>query len=335
MQIKYFANINRKWINTIIKIIIVLVSFLYIYKQLFTDNKLNLVYNHLQNVQSVYVIEFILFTIFLMFVNWFIEAVKWRYLIRKVENITMLKSVFAVFAGVSISIFTPNRIGEYGGRIFVLRAKESRIKAILITILGSLSQQLITIIVAGFFIPFFAYIYMDIDLNILKIGVLIDVIVLFCLIYAFFNINKVNNYLKRFSLLIKYTSVFERYSFKELFNVLILSLIRYGIFIFQYYIVLVFFGLNISIVDSLMMVSILFFIMSVIPTIALFEIGVKGSVALFIFSYSFTDIDSIAKSAIIFSTVFIWIINLAIPAIMGWLTLLSFNFITNSKALSK
>ena len=34
------------------------------------------------------------------------------------------KSLMAVFSGITISIFTPNRIGEYFGRVFILKKKE-------------------------------------------------------------------------------------------------------------------------------------------------------------------------------------------------------------------
>ncbi|MBE9468956.1 MAG: hypothetical protein IMY72_11655, partial [Bacteroidetes bacterium] len=49
-------------------------------------------------------------------------------------------------SGVTVSIFTPNRVGEFGGRIFVLKRK-NRVSAIFATIVGSFSQLIITIVV--------------------------------------------------------------------------------------------------------------------------------------------------------------------------------------------
>ena len=51
----------------------------------------------------------------------------------------------AVFLGITVSIFTPNRIGEFGGRIFCLKSAD-RIKGVIITILGNVAQLLVTII---------------------------------------------------------------------------------------------------------------------------------------------------------------------------------------------
>ena len=80
----------------------------------------------------------------MMFLNWLIEAIKWKFLIAKIEKVSILTSLRAVFSGITVSVFTPNRIGEYGGRVFCLE-KADRIQGVLITILGSMAQLLTTI----------------------------------------------------------------------------------------------------------------------------------------------------------------------------------------------
>ena len=47
---------------------------------------------------------------FMMFLNWIIEAFKWKLLIKKVEDISIWTSVRAVFSGITVSTFTPNRV---------------------------------------------------------------------------------------------------------------------------------------------------------------------------------------------------------------------------------
>ena len=86
----------------------------------------------------------IIVVIFMMFMNWFLEALKWKFLINKIEEISIITSIRAVFSGITVSTFTPNRIGEYAGRVFCLE-KGDRIKAVLITIIGSMSQLFNTI----------------------------------------------------------------------------------------------------------------------------------------------------------------------------------------------
>jgi hypothetical protein len=52
--------------------------------------------------------------------------------------------------------------------------------------------------------------------------------------------------------------------------------------------------------------------MAVIPTFALTEIGVRGSTAIFFIGLFSTNI-----SGILSASIFLWIINLAVPAIIG------------------
>ena len=64
---------------------------------------------------------------------------------KKEENVSLWLSIKAVFLGITVSIFTPNRVGEFWWPRFCLE-KANRIKAILITILGNMGQLLATII---------------------------------------------------------------------------------------------------------------------------------------------------------------------------------------------
>ncbi|MEJ7737660.1 MAG: lysylphosphatidylglycerol synthase domain-containing protein [Chitinophagaceae bacterium] len=81
----------------------------------------------------------------LMFLNWGVEARKWQVLLQPVERMSIWKAFKATLAGVAFSINTPNRIGEYGGRILYVK-EGNRIKAVSLTIVGSISQLIITII---------------------------------------------------------------------------------------------------------------------------------------------------------------------------------------------
>ena len=51
-------------------------------------------------------------------------------------------------SGVTVSIFTPNRTGEFAGRVLHLDAG-IRIKAAIASVIGSMNQLLITIIAGG------------------------------------------------------------------------------------------------------------------------------------------------------------------------------------------
>jgi hypothetical protein len=92
----------------------------------------------------------------LMFLNWGLESLKWKLLLKPLESIRFTKAFKSVFAGCSITMITPNRTGEFGGRILFVEA-ENRIKAISTNILGSISQMLITSILGCVGLIFLIY----------------------------------------------------------------------------------------------------------------------------------------------------------------------------------
>jgi Lysylphosphatidylglycerol synthase TM region len=75
----------------------------------------------------------------LMIVNWSIEALKWQLLVKHLQSISFVRSLRSVFTGISVSLLTPNRIGEYGGRIIYLN-DDVKLRAITANIIGSFAQ---------------------------------------------------------------------------------------------------------------------------------------------------------------------------------------------------
>lgn len=78
--------------------------------------------------------------------------------------------------------------------------------------------------------------------------------------------------------------------------------------------------------EILMMVSILFFVQSTLPSLDLFDIGVRTATASYFFS-SITD----QEVAVIACTASIWLINIIIPAILGTYFVFKLNFFGNSQ----
>ncbi len=113
--------------------------------------------------------------------------------------------------------------------------------------------------------------------------------------------------------------IFSSYSNRELAKVLLFSFLRYIVFTTQYILLLRLFGIQIPLSAIVLIIPIIYLISSAIPSIALVEFGVKGSIALFLFTYYMTlnaDHTPI-HLAIIATSTFIWAINLIIPALLG------------------
>ena len=83
--------------------------------------------------------------IFLMFFNWGLEAFKWKLLVQKIENLSWLESIKSVLAGLASGLLTPNRVGNFVGRLAFIK-KENHNKALINTLIGNLAQFLSTIL---------------------------------------------------------------------------------------------------------------------------------------------------------------------------------------------
>ncbi|MBL0343487.1 MAG: flippase-like domain-containing protein [Bacteroidetes bacterium] len=83
-----------------------------------------------------------------MVVNWFVETAKWKLLLSRIQPVTWSRGFRSVLSGVTISVFTPNRMGEFAGRVMHLESG-TRIKAALASVMGSMNQLLITIVAGG------------------------------------------------------------------------------------------------------------------------------------------------------------------------------------------
>ena len=269
----------------------------------------------------------------MMFSNWIIEAFKWRFLIRKIEYISLLRSVKAVFSGITVSIFTPNRIGEYGGRVFCLEEGD-RIQAVLITIIGSVSQFIITFLLGSLGLSSCLFIYPEVrsffylnESHIIYIMIfLLFLNLLFILCFLNFSLLSKfilrKKFLTRFS---KYSIVFSFYSNKDLLLVLSLSLFRYIVFSLQYFLLFFVFDVGLNYFEAIILIPTMFFLVSIIPSIAITDISVRSSVALLLFGLATDNI-----FAILSTTFLIWIINLIIPALIGTIFIFTLKFFRTS-----
>jgi hypothetical protein len=273
----------------------------------------------------------------LVIVNWGIETIKWRFLIRKIENVPFFKSFSSVLSGIAVSTFIPNRVGEFFGRVFILD-KASRIEGILITILGSMSQLLVTILTGTFclaiFIPRFLW-HIENPLGTLYYGLIATILAMDALLLSlYFNISLLSSLrdkicVRRWRKFRKFFNVFSYYSFNDLCRVITLSFLRYLVFSVQFYLLLRMFSVPIPLFDGLIIIAIIFFVMAIIPTIALTELGIRGTVAIYFFGVYFPEFQTMSESisiGILSASTLLWIINLAVPAMAGSVLIFRLHF---------
>jgi uncharacterized membrane protein YbhN (UPF0104 family) len=331
------SKLNKIY-DILLKISIIVIAYGFIYKQIFYKEDLDKIICSFKSLfLSRFLIVQLLFIVFLMFINWGIEAWKWKFLIKKIEDVSFLKSIKAVLTGITVSTFTPNRIGEFFGRVFMLE-KANRWQGTLITVIGSISQLMITIIIGLtgilFFIPRYVVFQQHFS-SPFYYGIVVIVIgIIILLLFLFFNISFLTSFFNRLRLdkhnkFKEYVKVFSFYNKKELLKVLILSFIRYCVFSLQFYLLLILFKINIPFFEAIMIISVIYIVITAIPTIALSELGVRGSAAIYFAGMYFKKINMLTEQIninIVTSTTALWIINLMIPALIGTLFVVNLKF---------
>ncbi len=314
---KYFYKV----ISLLIKMVIFIFSIYYIWQKVSVANNTVEFSGFFEGADK----SCLCLACFLLFINWGLEAVKWKILVSKFEKISFLKSLSSVFSGVTISIFTPNRVGEFAGRVFYLE-KADKIQATIASMVGGALQMLITIIagVSGYYIlesRYEDYFRTSEFVSANVVWLLLFCFVLFVSILVFIY-RKRNKYFKKYK---KYIEVLTLYSKAELVVLFLLSLIRYSVFSFQYYLVLKLFGVNAGTTIFFSLIALTFFVTSVIPTVALSEIAVRGATAVYFFSPLYPH-----SSSIVAASLLLWFINLAFPALIGGIFIWKLKFFKES-----
>jgi uncharacterized membrane protein YbhN (UPF0104 family) len=116
-----------------------------IYNQIKNQPNIEASWLHIKDSFKSYKILYLFVAVTLVLFNWGIEAKKWQLSVKPVYPVSFKQSFKAILAGVSFSVTTPNRVGEYLGRMLYV-PDGSRLKTIAVTLVGSLSQLLITLI---------------------------------------------------------------------------------------------------------------------------------------------------------------------------------------------
>jgi hypothetical protein len=255
-----------------------------------------------------------------MFINWGLEVVKWQLLISPLERFSFYRAVKSVLAGCSITMLTPNRIGEYGGRIMYVQER-NRLKAISLSILGSMSQLTVTMFMGtvGFiFLKYFSDAGTELNsftwfLNLAILYISFGVTVILLLIY--FRVHSFIKLLSRIKTLqsfVKHIAVVDIFSGKQLLRILFLSFFRYMVFILQYVLLLQVMEVDISMELCFWLLTIFYLLMVLVPTLGFTELPVRATASVALFSLFSSNM--LGMQAATFG---IWLINLVIPAILG------------------
>lgn len=315
---------QKKYLNLFIKIAIVSLALFFVFKKVNNQKNLREFELLMDSLSSGTLVWLLITIVGMMFLNWGLEVVKWKYLSKRIESISWWTAVQSVFCGLTWAIFTPNRIGEYGGRILFLR-QENRPTGAVAMGLGLFAQLVCTSVFGAISIAWFVHTFWTLApwINAVVWGVAVLYALGFLVLY--FNVRWVDWFVGRFRFLRRikpFFAVLEYFDRKELIQVLLISMARFAIFTTQYVVLMLVILPDLPFFSMLMMVFILFFIQSALPSLDVFDFSVRSYVASHLYAYITTQ--EIAVMAIVSC---VWFVNLILPAIIGSVFVFNVNYI--------
>ncbi|NUO01552.1 MAG: flippase-like domain-containing protein, partial [Saprospiraceae bacterium] len=262
-------------------------------------------------------LPWLFFAIALLPLNWGFETLKWHGLVRRFSGLTFWQAYQSVLAGVAVSMFTPNRIGEYGGRVLLVEPGNGW-RAVAATLVGSISQMVALLSggIAG--LSFFASQYFQWESYVwwsvtctggaCAIGVLL----------AYWNIDLLGGALMRWRLgrrwkpVTEILDLFRTYEKTELKRALFFAWARYVTYCVQYWLVLRFFGIELSLATAWPGIATIFFLQTSVPLPPAISLFARGEIALLVWAaYGANELAALA------ATFGLFILNLCLPALLG------------------
>ena len=301
----------------LIKLSIVIGAFYFIYNRLTTNEHLNFtVFISFWKENDAFSMKNTLFLLILTLFNWFFEILKWKNLVQIVQNISFYDALKQSLSALTASLFTPNRVGDYAAKAIYFKSSERR-KIILLNLLSNMMQMSVTTVFGIIGICFFMYTYNP-EISYYRLGRLI-IILGIILSFTVFGAKQTKFTIKGFSFQKAKDFVTDISKRTHLKNA-IFSIIRYLIFSFQFYFLLKLFGVDVSYFNAMIVITTMYLLASIIPSVFIFDVIVKGSVALYIF-----EIVGVNDLTILSIITLMWILNFVFPSIIGSFFVLRFN----------
>lgn len=311
-----FSNLTSSrvlwWIKTIIFLIVIFLLFRLIQSKI----------EHFDEVEQSFSLLFLPKNIFLLViiisltpVNWAFEAWKWQKLASKVEKISFWEAYKGVLIGLTFSTATPMMIGDYAGKVLMLKT-DKRLQSIGAILLGNSLQMYVSLLFGTI-----SYVFFVIWANPkpLFLHIFIITFLTICLVFGFFlsfNLSNINAFLSKnkfFEYLKKYLGVLENYKLTELKTLFAIATSRYFIFSLQFVLMFKVFQINLPISVLLVGVEIIFLTKTLISVLnSLGDLSIRELTSIYYFGFFGANIAAVSSA-----TFMIWLVNVLLPIIIG------------------
>lgn len=312
-------NTKKIWLRYVIAPLALLVLLYLIYRQVTERGDLTEQWYRLRTHLSRGNIKWFVLVVVLAPANWILEALKWKKLLSRIRPVVFKQAFKSMLSGMSFSLVTPNRVGDFAGRIIHI-GQGYKIKAAFASVIGSAAQMCIT---AAAGIAGLVYLNTANGNFYTQLALILAVLIAGSAMLLFFNLNRFKGFGKRYKQLRKLNfglRVFSFYSKKDLAYILLLAFGRFLCYNLQFLLLVNILGAGVPLFPGILVSALMFWIISVVPSVAMLELGVRGFVGI----YLFVDATHLSGEslAILSGSYLLWLINLVVPAILGSFTLL-------------
>ena len=307
-------KLSKKIISFSAKLLIGVVSFFIIYNRLSEIPQLKEQCLFWFTEPQMYSVLFLV--LILMPINWGIESYKWKSITTQVEAVSYSTAIKSVFSGICVGNIAPGRAMEFLAKIIFFKY-ENRPSITVLHFINGMFQMLITVTLGLISITYklnqnnqsSSFIY-----AILGFG--FCMILFFC--WAIFNVSFIQQKLKFIKWFQKMGDAQNiQFSKTLIIKLILLSSVRYLVFTSQFYLIYNALSPQNDIAQIFMSIAAYFMLTSLIPMISVIEPAIRAAIALFVFDNTGGD-----TITIVLASTFVWIINVVIPSIIGYVIIL-------------
>ena len=291
---------SKQILFSIVKYALIALSCWYIYDRITADKEL--IFKTFRQFDIFTILSLIVVSFLGFAGNWLAESFKWRIITTPIAQLSLKNAVIQTLAAHAIAVMTPQKIGEYGARPFFFPKHQAK-KVVAYTFINSALQLGATLFFATFGTVYFVANFRNI---LFQTDYYPYIALVLFLIFSllFFTRKKVIYKLKSF-----FQVEVDRSAVKKS---ALLSLLRYLIFSHQYFLLLGLFYEELSYFQAMPMLFMVYLFISVVPSIFVFDIAVRGGLGVFFFG-----LIDVPASSVILTATFMWLANAGLPALLG------------------
>lgn len=304
-----------------IKLLLVFGAVLFLYQKLSEDHFFSQFHIKTITRSEIFAMDTLVIILFFSFANWALEILKWKVLLQPISPVSYRKAAMQSLIAFSVSIVTPNKLGEYGIRPLFFE-KSLRNKIALLTAIHHFLQLMATLFFGFIGFLFLLTLFPEMHEYLFSVSLITIVVIITLIVISALNRKP---WLK-VTFLNKGLQFIGELKKKVYLKGLAFSMARYLIFSHQFIFLLSVYKVSLPYPYALAAVTTVYLLSTLLPAISFFDVLIKGSVAIFVFGMFNVEELSIMKI-----TGVMWFFNFILPLFPGGYYTLKIRYPDNEK----